>query len=60
MVDSGNPAAPTAHLVSEDVGNASSPEIVVQYVGADGTTETNPADGEEVFMRITLGDSTAF
>lgn len=57
LLASGDPAAPTMFIKSQTV-SATTKAITVQYEAPDGVTETNPSTGEEVFMCITLGNSS--
>lgn len=56
-VESTNPpAAPLQHLEVEDVASAKT--LQVQFLDIDNSTPTDPANGEVVRMRITLGNSS--
>lgn len=56
MVEADDPAAPIMHVTAEDVASAKT--IGLQMLGPDGTTATNPADGEIMLVRIALKNSS--
>lgn len=58
VVPTGTPAAPVQFMVSQAVTSQTAPTIVLQYL--NGTTATDPASGESVFLTIALGNSSAF
>lgn len=58
-VASGMPAAPVMFMVSEQVNNVSTPQLVVQCAGAtDASTTTlvatDPGDGETLLIKIAV------
>ena len=57
LLGSGTPAAPLMYTVSQAV--ASTGSLVIQFTAVDGTTATDPASGEEVWLEFKLKNSTA-
>jgi hypothetical protein len=51
----GNPAAPLMKLHAEALSTAGT--ITIQFLAVDGTTATDPASGEVVYLEVKLGDS---
>lgn len=56
LVD-GDPAGPLVNLLAEDVASAKT--LSFQCNAVDGTTATDPAEGERVLLRIELSNSGA-
>ena len=48
------PAAPFLNVVSEQVSNATSPQVVLQFRNLAAAAATDPASGEVVLLRLVL------
>jgi hypothetical protein len=53
----GAPAAPLMHVKAQAV--ATNGTVTVQFLAPDGTTATDPASGEELWLEFKLKNSTA-
>lgn len=51
--------APFVQMISQQVTNITSPSFIIQFYAPDGTTATDPANGEEVRFEVNLSNSTA-
>lgn len=54
------PAAPFMYLTQNNVATASKCSVRVQFLASDGSTATNPAANEQVFMSFGLCNSGAY
>lgn len=57
LTATGGPAAPTIYVSAESVGTQAGGTLTV--VTQNGGTDTDPADGETLYLQITLGNSSA-
>lgn len=48
------PAAPFLNVVSEQVSNATSPQVVLQFRDLAAAAATDPASGEVVLLKLSL------
>lgn len=53
-------AAPFHTVVSQAVSTAATRTVVIQYRAVNNSTATDPASGEQAFVRITVGNTSAF
>lgn len=56
IVASGIPAAPVSAVVSEQVSNSASPQVIVQF--SSGGVATDPASGEVLLIRLTVRNAS--
>lgn len=57
QVATGTPAAPFMFVVSSTINTNG--QVNLKFLAADGTTATDPACGETIFLRLALKNSTA-